>query len=50
VAEERYRDRHEWLDDLFQTAARFRVKPELPPNEDALTRVIRWFVKPRAGK
>ena len=48
--EDRYRDRHEWLDDLFQTTARFRLKPELPPNEDALTRVIRWFVKPRAGK
>ena len=50
AAEDRYRDRHTWLDDLFQTAARFRFKPELPPNEDALTRVIRWFVKPRADK
>ena len=49
-AEERYRDRHAWLDDLFETAARFRFKPELPPNEDALTRVIRWFFKPRADK
>lgn len=41
---QRYPDRHPWLDDLFSVSARFRISPELPPLESALTRVIQWFV------
>lgn len=47
---QRYPDRHPWLDDLFEVSARFRLSPELPPIESALTRVIQWFVQPRRGK
>ncbi len=46
----RYADRHFWLDALFETYARFRLKPELPPVERALTRVIAWFLKPRTPR
>jgi serine/threonine protein kinase len=46
---ERYPDRHAWLDDLFEVYASFRQSRELPPVEKALTRVIRWFVKPRGS-
>ena len=42
--EQRYPDRQPWLDDLFSVSARFRISPELPPLESALTRVIQWFV------
>lgn len=42
----RYANRHIWLDELFEVHARFRLKPELPPVERALTRVIGWFLKP----
>jgi len=44
---QRYPDRHAWLNDLFEVSARFRLSPELPPLENFLTRVIRWFVTPR---
>jgi serine/threonine protein kinase len=43
---DRYPDRHAWLNDLFDVYARFRLAPELPPVQKALTRVLRWFVKP----
>jgi serine/threonine protein kinase len=43
----RYPDRHAWLNDLFKVYARFRLTPELSPAENLLTRVIHWFVKPR---
>ncbi len=43
----RYPNRHVWLDELFEAHARFRLKPELPPVERALTRVIGWFLKSR---
>jgi len=46
---QRYPDRHAWLNDLFQVSARFRLVPELPPFPNALTRVIRWLVTPRAA-
>ena len=45
--DQRYSDPHRWLGDLHDLSARFRVTPELPPVENALTRVIEWFVKPR---
>lgn len=48
--DDRYLNRHEWLDDLFQTAAQFRLNRDLLPKEDVLTRVVRWFVKPRTDK
>lgn len=41
-------DRHTWLQELFETQARFRLTPELPAVEDFLTRVIHWFVRPRS--
>jgi serine/threonine protein kinase len=44
---ERYPDRHAWVNDLFEVYARFRLAPELSPAETLLTRVIHWFVKPR---
>ena len=47
---QRYPDRHPWLNDLFEVSARFRLSPELPPMESALTRVIQWFVQPRRSQ
>lgn len=46
-SQQRYPDRHAWLDALFRLSARFRVPPELPPTESFLTRVIARFVNPR---
>jgi hypothetical protein len=48
--QDRYPDRDVWLNDLFEVYARFRLRPELPPIEAALTRVVHWFVKPPAAK
>ena len=42
----RYPDHNSWLNDWQELIARFRITPELPPIENALTRVIGWFVKP----
>jgi serine/threonine protein kinase len=47
---ERYPDRHAWLDDLFDVAARFRISSELSGIDNALTRVIRWFVRSLRAK
>lgn len=48
--DERYPDRHAWLNDLYDVSARFRINPELPPVEDLLTRIVHWFVKPRGDR
>ena len=45
--DERYPDHNTWLNDWQDLTARFRITPDLPPIENALTRVIGWFVKPR---
>ncbi len=45
--EERCPDHNSWLNDWQELSARFRITPELPQIENALTRVIGWFVKPR---
>src|SRR5690606_37639754 len=47
--DQRHSDPHRWLAELHDLSARFRVTPELPPVENALTRVIEWFVKPRTA-
>jgi serine/threonine protein kinase len=44
----RFPDRHVWLQELFETQARFRLTSELPAMENLLTRVLQWFVRPRA--
>lgn len=46
----RHPDRRAWLDELFETHARFRLKPELPPVERALTGVVAWLLKPRRSR
>ena len=43
----RFPDRHAWLQELFETQARFRLTSELPAVEHWMTRVIQWFVRPR---
>jgi len=45
--DERYTDHNTWLNDWQDLSARFRITPDLPPIENALTRVIGWFVKLR---
>jgi serine/threonine protein kinase len=45
--DDRYLDRHAWLGDLFETAARFRIPPSLSTAESVLMRFVRRFVKPR---
>jgi hypothetical protein len=47
---QRYPDRHTWLNDLFEVYARFRLSPELSPGESLLTRLIHWLVKPHGTK
>ena len=47
VPEDRYPDRHAWLDALFEASARFRLPPSPSPVKSVLTRVIRRFVRPR---
>lgn len=42
-AEDRYLDRHLWLNDLFEVYSNFRLPPKLPPLLDAFTRVIDWL-------
>ncbi len=42
--DDRYPDHCTWLNDWQELSARFRITPELPPIENALTRVIGWFV------
>ena len=42
--DDRYPDHNTWLNDWQELNARFRITPELPPIENALTRVIGWFV------
>jgi serine/threonine protein kinase len=44
---DRYAGGPEWLNDLFDVMARFRMKPELPRAESALTRLVEWFVTPK---
>ena|GEM_PF-693804 len=44
--DERYPDHNTWLNDWQDLSARFRITPDLPPIENALTKVIGWFVKP----
>ena len=44
---DRYPDHHTWLNQWEQLKALFRITPELPPIENALTRVIGWFVNRR---
>jgi serine/threonine protein kinase len=44
---QRFADRHAWLNDLFEVAARLRITPDLPPVENALTRLIEWFMRTR---
>jgi serine/threonine protein kinase len=48
--EKRFPDRGAWLDELFEVFARFRLAPKLPPVENALTRLMEWFVKPHKTK
>ncbi len=43
--EERYPDHNTWLNDWQDLSARFRITPDLPPIENALTRVIGWFMR-----
>jgi len=45
--EERYVDHNTWLNDWQDLSARFRITPDLPSIENALTRVIDWFVNQR---
>ena len=40
---ERYPQRHAWLEDLYQVSAQFRLPPRLTRGEEFLTRVIQWF-------
>ena len=46
VPEDRFPDRHAWLQDISELSARFRLKPELSSVDSALTRVIQWFIGP----
>jgi serine/threonine protein kinase len=48
--EDRYPDRHAWLNDLFAAYASFRLAPEPATADSFLTRVIRWFIRSSAGK
>ena len=48
--EQRFHDRNAWLNELFEVFARFRLTPELPAVEKALTRLVEWFVTPRIAK
>ena len=43
--EDRYPEHDSWLNKWEELKALFRITPELPPIEKALTRVIGWFVK-----
>lgn len=43
---ERYPDHNTWLNQWEELKALFRITPELPPIENALTKVIGWFVRP----
>ena len=45
--DERYPDHNTWLNDWQDLSARFRITPDLPSIENALTRVIGWFVNRR---
>ncbi len=42
---DRYPDQNTWLNQWEELKALFRIRPELPPIENMLTRVIGWFVK-----
>ena len=44
---DRYPDHNTWLNQWEELKALFRITPELPPIENALTRVIGWFVNRR---
>ena len=46
-SDDRYPDHNPWLEDWQELIARFRLTPDLPPIENALTRVIGWFVRRR---
>ncbi len=46
-SDDRYPNHNSWLDDWQEPTARFRMTQDLPPIENALTKVIGWFVKPR---
>ncbi len=46
-SQERYLDRHPWLDDLFEVYANFRLPPKPSPLVDAVTRVIAWLAPRR---
>jgi serine/threonine protein kinase len=48
--DQRYPNYSDWVGDLHELSARFRVISELPPVESALTRVIDWFVRPRSSR
>jgi serine/threonine protein kinase len=37
----RYPDRHAWLDDMYQAAARFRMRPELSTGQHFIARLVR---------
>jgi hypothetical protein len=43
--ESRYPDHNTWLNEWQELSARFHITPELLPIENALTRVIGWFMK-----
>lgn len=44
---DRYPDHNTWLNDWRELIAWFQITPELPPIENALTRVIGWIVNRR---
>ncbi len=48
-ANNRFPDRHAWLNSWRELSAHFNITPELSPIENMLTRVIGWFVKPPAN-
>ncbi len=45
--EDRYPNRHAWLNDLFEVSARFRLAPEVSTVDRFMTRVVRWFIAQR---
>ena len=47
---QRYPQRHAWLDDLYQVSTQFRLPPRLTPGEEFLTRVIQWFAALRTPR
>jgi len=45
--EKRYPQRNEWLNDMFQLSAQFRLTPQLTTMERLLTRVLNWVGRHR---